>query len=190
MYILFLKIHRKGICLKMDELYDFCVETGLDTTDEEVNYRLSIQADPTKWSSYKLSKNISDTCWKTAKYLNSKGHESADFKGITGNHGGVFLWVIRPKVIPILSSSFVAYVGESEGNLNKSVHNFIGKSATYNGQLSKKQLFDRYSPYLHLVYCENDEKTFSKEVVSKLVEALQPLIVDIPISLQERGEAF
>lgn len=174
----------------MEELFDFCVATGLDTTDDEVNYRFCIQADPTKWNSYRLSKSIEEKCWKTAKYLNSKGTESEDFRNITDKHGGVFLWVIRPRTIPISNNSFVVYVGESDGNLKKSVHNFMCNSAMYNGQLSSKQLFERYSPYLHLVYYENDEKTFSKEVVSKLMEALQPLIVDIPISLQETGEIF
>lgn len=175
----------------MDKLYDFCLETGLDTADdEEVSYTLRIQADPTKWNGYRLSKKIANESWKSAKYLNSKGYESEDFKTITDKHGGVFLWIIRPRVMPLSNNSFVAYIGESEGNLNKSVHSYLNGTVTNNGQISWKQLFERYSPYLHLAYYENDESDFSKEIVSKLIEVLQPLIVDIPICIQEEGEDF
>lgn len=176
---------------EMDKLYDLCKEVGLDTIGEDVNYTLRILADPGKWKKNRLDEKIKKEGWKTAKYLNSKGYESAEFRAITKEHGGIFLWVIMPNLIPLSNCCFVAYVGESEKNLNKSIHSFIKSSAnSYKGQLSTKQLFERYSGYLHLVYYENDEEMFLYETVSKLVEALQPLIMNIPINIQQTGEEF
>lgn len=175
----------------MSGKYDLCMEVGLDTIGESVNYTLRILADPDKWKKNRLGENIKRDGWKSVKFLNSKGTESSDFQTITEEHGGVFLWVIMPNLIPISNCSYVAYIGESEKNLNKSIHSFIKNGVnSYTEQLSTKQLFERYSSYLHLVYYENDEEEILSDITSKLSEALHPLIKNISINIQQTGEEF
>jgi len=166
--------------LLMNSGYDFSIGT---------DYEVTVSLDPKKWATKKEYNKISKEKWKTVKYLNSKGTESSDFKGIPDDVGGVFMWVIRPRMVPQNAVSVVAYIGEAEKGILGTVKQFIysiGKM--YTGDAFAKNLFDTYSEDLFLTYYE-DEKTVEKSKVCKdLNDVLSPPIHYIQGSLAIEGE--
>lgn len=174
----------------MAGLIDLCGATGLPTTTMSIDFKFEIELDPNKWKEFRLGKQLSKEDWKYIRYQNSSGLESEDYKRITESHGGVFIWVIQPLNIPIRNYSFIAYIGLSDSNLKKSLSNFKLNVSKNSKDKISKMLFDQYASSLSIIYYENDDKSFNEEVVEKLIKSIQPLIKEMPISIETNREAF
>lgn len=167
--------------------FDLCQMTGYDTVEKGKDYSVTFTLDPQKWDSFKLSKDIEKKNWKFVKYLNSNQDESAAYKAVTDKHGGIFLWVIKPFKVPIPYAEYVAYIGKSDGNLKRSITNFMKNVTKWSGALSEI-LFEDYSSNLYLAYYKCDDNTYNTELLNRLVEAIQPPIQEIPIEIEDSME--
>lgn len=174
----------------MAGLFDLCESTGLDTTQADKDYKFDFLLDPNKWNDFRLSRPFNLDDWKFIRYQNAKGTESSDYKEITEAHGGVFIWLIQPKRIPINVYSYIAYIGMSENNLKNTLCNFKRIAQKNTTDRLSQMLFDDYASNLSVVYYESDDRAYNMELLNKLSEAIQPPIKEIPISIETQREDF
>lgn len=172
----------------MDAFRDLYNCSGLNVINQDEDYKIEVKVNPDKWKNKRRLKLLNKADWKTVKYHNSSGNESAEFKNIPSTIGGVYMWVIKPSLIPISNLSIIAYVGSSERNIQNSVLQFIQSGASqYTGRLISN-LFQTYADCLYLVYYENSVVAESKAISNELIDATEPPIRIISGTLFSREE--
>lgn len=172
----------------MDAFRDLYNCSGLNVINQDGDYKIEVKVNPDNWKNKRCLKSLNKADWITVKYHNSSGNESAEFKSIPSTIGGVFMWVIKPSLIPINNLSIIAYVGSSERNIQKSVSQFIQSgSSQYTGRLINN-LFQTYADCLYLVYYENSVVAESKAISNELIDAAEPPIRIISGTLFLREE--
>ena len=172
----------------MDAFRDLYNCSGLNVINQDEDYKIEVKLNPDKWTNKRHLKTLNEVDWKMVKYHNSSGNESAEFKRIPSTIGGVFMWVIKPSLVPINNLSIIAYVGSSERNIQNSVLQFIRSGASrYTGRLINN-LFQTYADCLYLVYYENSVVAESKAISNELIDATEPPIRIISGTLFSREE--
>lgn len=164
----------------METLYD-PVKTDLQSFSN--HFLLS----PELWEKFNVSDlHINYDDWKCAKMMNDDGELHEQTLDISSEYGGIYIYVIRPPVIP-QCGEYIMYIGRA---LKKQRYNLKVRVRSYKKQFGDTydreklhRLFNQWGDYVYVRYLPvkstNDEIELLEE---RLISAFVPQCnADIPI---------
>src|SRR5690606_41900872 len=92
-------------------------------------HTFSFTMTPKLWQKFSISQDIMDSLrWQEAKFLNEQGTNFSDeFENIPSNSGGIYIFIIKSKVLPG-TSEYLAYIGRAQFTPN---HNLKARCKRY-----------------------------------------------------------
>lgn len=129
-----------------------------------------------KYSERKSTVNLVEL--KKIKYFSDTGTElSEEVKQLPNDKGGIYLYVIENSVIPN-SGSYIMYVGRARSTENESLRNRAKSHFTqyvrHEENERLERLFDKWKPYIYLLYLPIDGNDEIDLVEDELIIALTP----------------
>ena len=129
-----------------------------------------------KYSERKSSVNLVEL--KKIKYFSDTGTElSEEVKQLPNDKGGIYLYVIENCVIPN-SGSYIMYVGRARCTQNENLRNraksHFKQHVRHEENERLERLFDKWKPYIYLLYLPIDGNDEIDLVEDELIIALTP----------------
>lgn len=171
------------------DLLDFVKRVGLETiqdlrTEEAKILTFKIHPVPARWEEYDNFYGLKAEDWKCVKFYDESGNVSDEVKRIPSDKGGIYIYVVKPVILPIAECAYIMYIGRAHNNgksinLRKRVFHYINESNDmYKGRIQIRKLFNIYKKYLYVMYIQMDNNDDIDKLEKELVSAIVPPIND------------
>ncbi|OMF34935.1 hypothetical protein [Paenibacillus peoriae] len=145
----------------------------VDLIDKMKNTEIKFKLCPELWNKEEL--DWSEFTFFEKKFLNddvTAMHQSMD--DIPSNTGGIYLFFIRPGIIP--NFDYLVYIGRAQytsgQNLKKRCRSYFQKYPKERPKIN--WMIREWGPYLHIKYIELTDNDTIKDLEKKLINSLIP----------------
>jgi len=142
-------------------------------------HTFSFSMTPKLWQNFSVSQDIMDSLqWKEVKFLNDEGTAFSDeFDQIPNNQGGIYIFIIKSKVLPGISE-YLAYIGRAQVTPNHSLKSRCKRY--FREYLNEKErpkitaLLNFFKEHLYLKYATVPDNETIVRLEAELINSILP----------------
>lgn len=151
----------------------------IDLGEQINNYKMYFNLVPKLWDDFRCDCiDLNAVTWHKCKFLNSDGSElSNEMKNLPNNKGGIYLFFVKPPVIPGLSK-YLMYIGRAKltdkHNLRVRCTKYFTEYHSEKSRPKIARLLSYWGKYLYVYYIELEDNALIDELEAILINSLLP----------------